>query len=521
MKTKNLSIISFCFIVIGLFACRKEYNSFFSENPDNKLKWAKDYFNNTLLSNAGNLVIYKKLSSTIATSATLADKAKNVKTPIWFKAKEGKTLLYDFVEVPLRYTKKLSRSVGTSTSVDKEALKASFDRLIIYKDKSGKIGERIVSYIPDREYLLRHKGDASHNSINNLDKDFTGYLRYSNWDGTPLFILRINNGKATKMAAPSIKELNSSRTILGQKAASSGNGKVANNYDDCTFIIETVYEQTCYFDSPEDTEPAYCDEPVVISETIVDMICPSDPGDPCADPANFGTGDCEIVEPEIDLDPLIKNLCDGLSEAQKTIIQNTVNSLKDYDCATKYMYNHFVNNNKSFNFCISPGQGSGTYSPTTKTFNFTSDVAAGNMYVVEHEFIHAFQDDSHPGGTGQYGIINSNPNAGFVDIEFEQAVMNDMINPGQYFAFNAGTQAQKESYKDWVDLVTNNGTTYPKLNPTGTAAEIAVYNTFMSSYNSFLSAYNAIPGNTNHSAALNLSPKALINLFNNINRNCP
>jgi len=86
MKTKNLSIISFCFIVIGLFACRKEYNSFFSENPDNKLKWAKDYFNNTLLSNAGNLVIYKKLSSTIATSATLADKAKNVKTPIWFKA---------------------------------------------------------------------------------------------------------------------------------------------------------------------------------------------------------------------------------------------------------------------------------------------------------------------------------------------------------------------------------------------------------------------------------------------------
>jgi len=80
------------------------------------------------------------------------------------------------------------------------------------------------------------------------------------------------------MAAPSIKDLNSSRTILGQKAASAS-GKVANNYDDCTFIIETVYEQTCYFDSPEDTEPAYCDEPVVISETIVDMICPSDPGD--------------------------------------------------------------------------------------------------------------------------------------------------------------------------------------------------------------------------------------------------
>jgi len=114
-------------------------------------------------------------------------------------------------------------------------------------------------------------------------------------------------------------------------------------------------------------------------------------------------------------------------------------------------------------------------------------------------------------------------NAGFVDIEFEQAVMNDMINYGSTIAFDLSraTQVQRDAYLLWIKQVTTNGTSYPKLNPNGTATEIAAYNTFMSSYNSFLSAYNAIPGNTNHSTALNLSPQALIKLFNNINKNCP
>lgn len=51
MKTKNLSVISFCLIVTVVVACRKEYKSFFSESQSNHLKWAKDYFNNSLLTN--------------------------------------------------------------------------------------------------------------------------------------------------------------------------------------------------------------------------------------------------------------------------------------------------------------------------------------------------------------------------------------------------------------------------------------------------------------------------------------
>ncbi|WP_316785555.1 hypothetical protein [Pedobacter frigiditerrae] len=187
------------------------------------------------------------------------------------------------------------------------------------------------------------------------------------------------------------------------------------------------------------------------------------------------------------------------------------------------MYNHFDNKNKAFGFCISSGTGSGTYSPTNEGFNFTSDAAAANMYVMEHEFIHAFQDDTYTGGTEQYGLGPNGPQDGFVNIEFEQALMNDMINYGNTTAFDlsSATQAQKDAYLLWINQVTSNGTTYPKLKPNGTSAEIADYNAFMSSYNSFLAAYNALSGNLNHSVALNLSPQALIKLFNNINRNCP
>ncbi|MEJ5993681.1 hypothetical protein WG904_04545 [Pedobacter sp. Du54] len=70
-----------------------------------------------------------------------------------------------------------------------------------------------------------------------------------------------------------------------------------------------------------------------------------------------------------------------------------------------------------------------------------------------------------------------------------------------------------------IDDVTANGTTYPKLNSSGTSSEVSAYDAFMTNYNSFLSIYNNI--SVNSSTALNLSPTALIRLFNNINRTCP
>jgi hypothetical protein len=175
--------------------------------------------------------------------------------------------------------------------------------------------------------------------------------------------------------------------------------------ENCVATCTPLYEEVCEHNDefPENVYAPECKNVLVGFECF--EYCWSSPVEP-EDPCPWGDceeecpyGDCDEgpfepdpdpdPEPE-DLDSLIKEFCDNLTETQKTTIKNTVSSLKDYDCATKYMYNHFDNKNTSFGFCISEGQGSGTYNPSTKSFNFTSDAAAGNMYVMEHEFIHAY-----------------------------------------------------------------------------------------------------------------------------------
>ncbi len=306
-------------------------------------------------------------------------------------------------------------------------------------------------------------------------------------------------------------------------------------------------EEICgeWFKVGEECETVWVDDPVEPEDPPNDpcldesgfYICDPenpDPGVPIIDCAGVEGGsaymaDCGCIGgttgitacPTKPTDSVIKKFCDNLTAAQKTIIENAVNEFKNYDCATKYMYKHFDDTNKTFEFCIGAESGSATYNSATKSFNFTSNAAASNMSLMEHEFMHAFQDDTYAGGIGQYGLNTSTgvPNAGFVDIEFEQAVMNDMINYGNNFVLLGATPQQQLDYQNWINEVTNNGTTYPKINPNGTITELAAYNTFISKYHSFLSIYNGV--SVNSSTALNLSPQALIKLFNNINRNCP
>ena len=521
----KIKLFLLLFVVITIFACRKDITNIFDK--DTSTKWAENYFTTVLLVNSGNQVSYA-ISNKISSLEKIGRKP-NMKTPMWVRARADKTNLYEFVEVPLLYTRKIIPIIGKKDEqADLEVLKASFDRLIIYKDKKGNISQRIISFIPDKAYLRRHNGSIGHNNINHLDKDFDGYLIYKTWDDKTVNRLRINNGKATSLSKATKQvslKINSLATIdrtVSERFGSEGESG-------CEDWYHFEYEITCTY-SGDNPVPIECDEPFLVSKEWIYTICPDDDpgggGEPsgCEDPANFNSPECQpTFEPEIPLDSLIKKFCDNLTATQKAVIQNAVNSLKDYDCATKYIYNHFDNKNKSFSFCISSGPGSGAYSPTNESFNFTSNAAAANMYVMEHEFIHAFQDDSYTSGTEQYGLGPNGPKDGFVNIEFEQAVMNDMINYGNTTAFDlsSATQAQKDAYLLWISQVTNNGMTYPKLNPNGTTTEIADYNSFMSSYNSFLAAYNTLSGNLNHSTALSLSPVALIKLFNNINRNCP
>lgn len=391
---------------------------------------------------------------------------------------------------------------------------------MIYKDKEGKISERIVSYIPDRDYLLKHKGDISHNKINKLDKDFNGYLRYSSWDGTPLFMLRITNGKATMMAFSPIDDLSSIPNILGQKRINA-KGKLANNYEDCTFIIEYVYEQTCYFDSPEDTEPAYCDEPMVISETIVDMVCPSDPGDPCADPANFGNGDCGSEWEESD-DPSAK---DSLKKIMKDTCLNAsqvdtlANMFKDWlngqgqadaACLHKEQYEYMVSNGIKFSFCVnsnSPAYQS--YNPINGGFQFQEENALKLSGTFGHEFFHAYQDAYLPNGTNQYAQGNGYPN-GYINIEFETALYIDLMRPGAdqtAFSKLGIDENVKAEYILWLNSITANNTTFP-----------TTFADFNGQYFYFLGLFKQHSGYSDMGNIINtMQPLSLLNLLSTTN----
>jgi hypothetical protein len=269
-------------IAIGIYSCRKD----FMETPEiaPEVNWAKDYFTKSLLPKEGNLVDVRAYVKNSARASLMSSEKENMKVPIWQKAKSDKTNLYEFVEVALKYTTKVTpmlylqkKGQEPEKTTDENVVKASFDRLIIYKNKKGAIDQRIISFVPSLAYLERHNGDISHNSINKLDKDFEGMLVYRKWDGSFLFALMLKNGKAFKKIA-----LDASR-IKFQKAAYRV--EVCENYDLYECFVDCEYEG----DNPV---PVSCGAPYQQFVCVVEVCHEEEDPDPCLDPANFNTVEC-------------------------------------------------------------------------------------------------------------------------------------------------------------------------------------------------------------------------------------
>jgi len=317
-KLNKLTVLFLGLIcLITVFACRKEISGIFDKTPDNASQWAKDYFTNVLVKNEGNQLQFKNLKG--VSLKTLNDKP-NMKSPMWVRAKSGKTPRFDFVEVPLMYNRKVSPTIQTKKKeIDKQVIDATFDRLIIYKDKSGKINQRIVTYLPDESYLRRHKGDISHNQINNLDKDFDGYLIYKSWEDRVLFILRIDKGVAKKLKL-------SPALTSGKKSLGGSSVKDYYGYEGepgCEDYYYIIWSQWCYYDNPDDPTPSYCDPPVIESEEWLYTICPEEGPIDCADPMNFENAECN---PQFEPEPeIINNVTDTcLKKTVDAILNNSV-----------------------------------------------------------------------------------------------------------------------------------------------------------------------------------------------------
>lgn len=295
-------IVAICSVVLFALSCRKTYLEKHEVEVKIQVKptWAEKYFIKSLLPKQGN-VVDPSINSTNSLYSELKAQKENMKMPIWQKAVSQTSKIYEIVEVPLIYTTKVTpmiypRTPGAngSISIDEGVAKASFDRLVIYKNKNGQISQRIVSYVPSKEYLARHKGDASRNLITKIDKDFEGLLFYRDWNGRYLFALKMQNGKAVKKFSMLSNKMNFKPIAFQEE-------------ENC--VTMEVYEwfQDCYYET-DNPNPIYCSEPYPVFVYSYEY-CPDPIEDPCLDPEYVDTGDCYLEYTPVAVIANLAKLC--------------------------------------------------------------------------------------------------------------------------------------------------------------------------------------------------------------------
>lgn len=287
-KFSRLAVLLVLSGLIVFFACRKNDLSSSSGSPNDEaitdpgvsldVTLAKKYFK-ILKNEKGAEVKSPHVSS-------LSKTERNFKHPYWQRVFTGVTAKSSFVEVPLFYDRRPTVIVTKENEqLDKAArlkvLNASFDRLLIYKDKkTGLVDQRIITYVPDVDYLDKRGKDISQNRFGHLDAAFKGYLVYRKWDGTLSSMVRINNGVAEKHLNGFKRQQTNTRTNAGAKTEAVV----------CTTQCITEYTQNCYTSTSGEYTYTWCDD-YSPGSTYCWEECHDDgggdTGDPCID-----YGDC-------------------------------------------------------------------------------------------------------------------------------------------------------------------------------------------------------------------------------------
>ena len=198
----------------------------------------------------------KQAPALLATNSTTPNvKPKTIKTgqkifyPFWDRATtanfKGKV---DYVEVPIALSNKRIhlyqfKKDNIKLKPDGSVVLASFQRLIIYKDRKGKVGQRLVTYIPDKQYIKDHGYEVGANTLAKINRDFFGYIEYKNWSGSIISVLRIENGKVVRRykLKAATKDQQPATEVQG---TASGSDKITN-----TTITTCEYECTPIFDT--------------------------------------------------------------------------------------------------------------------------------------------------------------------------------------------------------------------------------------------------------------------------------
>jgi hypothetical protein len=498
-----------------LYSCRKDHSEAEVQDAPEisfSVKNARSYFYNTL----------RKAQEAKAKVSTLQKKDKIY--PYWYYAYEATTPKYSFVEVPITgdetrsYTARASSDQLASATENLQVLNGSLRRLVMYKDKNGVIGEHIITYIPDLAYLKKHHNDISHNQINKLDKDYSGYLRYSSIDGNYLFMLRIKNGRT-------IGKHSANKSKAGKNKKVAGTSTLE---EICDVIHWVEWEQECtsyYPDGPEEPGEEICGEWYIVDEWDEVIDCYVD----CSDPANFYDAECYEEEdptppPTLDCAGVLGGSainspqcgCIGgttglidcnlskimgntnLTSAQKTALNLVIDNLLS-DCMQAYIFNN-LDGAPNIDFYIDASiPAYAAYDPSLNKISFKDESQINAQNLME-EMFHAYQNNvAYPGGTAQYTTT------GRANVEFEEEVYQDILEKTSLLG---GSDAiNDDGYRNFILGLISPNDSFPNSYNSG------IYDGYLNLWTSQNQGQNGYPSNM---TILNtLSPIAFNSLLNN------
>lgn len=320
-------------LAFSVKSCRKDITGGSNQPIPQQVKWAKNYYDTNLQPNEKKLLIPSKTMSSGKSGSTSRTNKISIQ---WNKGYSAQTSLYDFVEVPINMEGKMmptflvTKDPTAKPVLDLEVMNASLNRLIIYKDPAGNTNQRLITYVPDRSYLDKAKGDISKNNIDNIDKDFFGYLQYKDWEGNVLWILRIENGMPIRKIDVSGAMSPADAVKISSRNRSGGQGKIMR-YEVATcgeWTIKYNWEQWCYYYGDSQT-PYACDPPEVYNVLAIPN-CPGGGGPTprvdCNDPLNFESAECFADISDKISNECLRNLWNALKSNTKGKIINLLNS---------------------------------------------------------------------------------------------------------------------------------------------------------------------------------------------------
>ena len=240
-------------LCITFYACQKEYNSKSDNTNVNDL-----HSNDTLSIEEGKIYLKKELglNSNIIPLESFTyiskiggnyidTKQKQKSYTFWDRAHSYNLDGFNVVEVPLAINNRTISvhnifSTDTTAKSAETIVNSSFSRILIYRRIGEKILHRkIITYTPDVRYLKNHRFDGSSNWLNQIDKDFSGYIEYKNWNQKVSTLLKIDGGKV--MSSFDVSESKSTPSKINTESMSTSTTTTTT----CYVFSTPVYLTTC------------------------------------------------------------------------------------------------------------------------------------------------------------------------------------------------------------------------------------------------------------------------------------